>query len=224
MTPRPSSTSLPGLADARRRRSNVGVIALALVAACSGLGGEVTETTASTGATAMPPATTATTAGPSTIPTTMATTTAAPPSTTMPDGPSGSGCTPGDTVALPEGEWYGVVVSASPSGIEFDLACWFTGEPAVEAAAEDGAEPPPNDYYVRNDNPQIRSLPVSSETEVVWYPTGDPASEVIVTFRGLGRRRDLERSPLRGVARRHRRRGPPHPGAMGPVRSLSLLA
>ena len=90
----------------------------------------------------MPPATTATTAGPSTISTTMATTTAAPPSTTMPDGPSGSGCTPGDTVALPEGEWYGVVVSASPSGIEFDLACWFTGEPAVEAAAEDGAEPP----------------------------------------------------------------------------------
>jgi hypothetical protein len=73
-------------------------------------------------------------------------------------------------------------VTASPSGIEFDLACWFTGEPAVEAAAEDGAEPPPNDYYVRNANPPIRSLPVSPETEVVWYPTEDPASEVIVTF------------------------------------------
>ena len=126
--------------------------------------------------------TTATPAGSSTISTTMATTTAASPTTTMPDGPSGSGCTPGDTVALPEGEWYGVVVSASPSGIEFDLACWFTGEPAVAAAAEDDAEPPPNDYYVRNDNPQIRSLPVSSETEVLWYPTGDPASESIVTF------------------------------------------
>ena len=35
---------------------------------------------------------------------------------------------------------------------------------------------------MRNDNPQIRSLPVSAETQVVWYPTGDPASEVIVTF------------------------------------------
>ena len=85
-------------------------------------------------------------------------------------------------VSLPEGEWYGVVVSASPSGIEFDLACWFTGEAAVTAAAEDGSEPPPNDYYVRNDNPQIRSLPVSSEIEVVWYPNGDPASEVAVPF------------------------------------------
>jgi hypothetical protein len=103
-------------------------------------------------------------------------------STTVPDGPSGSGCTPGDGVALPEGEWYGVVVSASPSGIEFDPACWFTGEAAVAAAAEDGAEPPPNDYYVRNKNPQVRSLSVSAETEVVWYPTGDPASELIVTF------------------------------------------
>ncbi len=75
-----------------------------------------------------------------------------------------------------------MVVSTSPSGIEFDLACWFTGEAAVVAAAEDGAEPPPNDYYVRNENPQIRSLSVSAETEVIWYPTGDPASEVMVTF------------------------------------------
>ena len=75
-----------------------------------------------------------------------------------------------------------MVVSASPSGIEFDLACWFTGEAAVEAAAEDGAEPPPNDYYVRNENSQTRSLPVSAKTEVIWYPTGNPTSEVTVTF------------------------------------------
>ncbi len=119
------------------------------------------------------------------------------PSTTQPDSPSGSGCTPGDAVTLPEGEWYGVVVSASQSGIEFDLACWFEGESAVEAAAEDGAEsPPPNDYYVRDDNPQIRSLPVSPDTEVTWYPNpGDPTSEIVVAFadwvddvtaRGLG--------------------------------------
>jgi len=88
-------------------------------------------------------------------------------------------------------------VSASQSGIEFDLACWFEGESAVEAAAEDGAEsPPPNDYYVRDDNPQIRSLPVSSDTEVTWYPNpGDPTSEIVVAYpdwvegvtaRGLG--------------------------------------
>jgi hypothetical protein len=133
----------------------------------------------------------------STTSTTTVVTTGASPSTTQPDGPSGSGCTPGDAVTLPEGEWFGSVVSASQSGIEFDLACWFTGEAAVEAAAEDGAEsPPPNDYYVRDDNPQIRSLPVSPDTEVTWYPSiGDPTSEIVVSYpdwvdevtaRGLG--------------------------------------
>jgi len=167
------------LADLSGRRWLVGGVTLAVVSACSGTGGVVTETTASVVTTAPP---TATTANATTTLATTPTTADAAPTTTQPDGPSGSGCTPGDTVTLPEGEWYGVVVSASPSGIEFDLACWSTGQAAVAAAAEDGAEPPPNDYYVRNDNPQIRSLPVSSESDVVWYPTGDPASEAVVPF------------------------------------------
>jgi hypothetical protein len=157
-------------------------VTVAFVSACTGSGSGVTETTALAVTTEPLSMTTATTVNATTTIATTATTTDASPTTTGPDGPSGSGCTPDDTVSLPEGEWYGVVVSATPSGFEFDLACWFTGEAAVAAAAEDGAEPPPNAYYVRNDNPQIRSLPVSSETEVVWYPTGDPASEVAVPF------------------------------------------
>jgi hypothetical protein len=160
-----------------------GLIALVLVAACAGSDATVTETTTSAVTTSRPTVTTATSADQITTVATLVTTTGtASPTTTTPDGPSGSGCTPGDAVSLPEGEWYGVVVSASPSGIEFDLACWFTGEAAIAAAAEDGAEDPPNDYYVRNDNPQIRSLPVGAEAEVTWYPTGDPASEATVTF------------------------------------------
>lgn len=100
--------------------------------------------------------------------------------TTLPanDGPSGSGCTPDSAATLPEGEWFGFVDATSANGLEFDLACWFTGESAVEAAAEDGEEsPPPNDYYIRNDNPQIRSLSVSSAARVTWYPDGSPTSE-----------------------------------------------
>lgn len=168
------------------RRLIAVVLSLVLGVGCSGSSGvsqtiapEVTVTTIAL-------STTAPTVASSTTSTTTVVTTEAPAPTTtaQPSGPSGSGCTPGETIALPEGEWYGSVVSASASAIEFDLACWFTGEAAVDAAAEDGAEsPPPNDYYVRNDNALIRSLPVSPDTEVTWYPVGgDPTSEEVATF------------------------------------------
>jgi hypothetical protein len=155
-----------------------GAVVLSLVVACTGSTQDSAGTMAPAVTTTAP---TSSTLASSTSATTQVTTTT-PPTMTQPDGPSGSGCTPGDAVALPEGEWYGLVVTASASAIEFDLACWFTGDAAVEAAAEDGEEPPPNDYYVRNDNPQLRSIPVSPDVEVIWYPTGDPTSEVTVTF------------------------------------------
>ncbi|MDH3300207.1 MAG: hypothetical protein OES24_06835, partial [Acidimicrobiia bacterium] len=64
------------------------------------------------------------------------------------------------------------------------LACWFTGRAAEEAASEDGEEsPPPNDYYIRNDNEQLRTLEVDPSTEVAWLPNpGDPASVETVGY------------------------------------------
>lgn len=157
-------------------------ITLFLVIACTGSADDPGSTTQPSVTTTAVPATTTVPSTPATTVAT-ATTTASLPPTTLPDGPSGSGCAPGDAVALPEGEWFGLVESASASGIEFDLACWFVGEAAVEAAAEDGEEsPPPNDYYVRNDNPLLRSIPVPPDLEVIWYPTGDPTSEATVAF------------------------------------------
>ena len=99
------------------------------------------------------------------------------------DDAEGSGCTPGPG-ALPDGEWYGYVVAAAEGQVEFDLACWFTGEAAVRAAEEDGEEsPPPNDYYVRNSNQVTRLLDVASDAEVIWYPElGDPTSETTTTY------------------------------------------
>jgi hypothetical protein len=47
--------------------------------------------------------------------------------------------------------------------VTFDLIQWFEGDAATKAAAEDGQEsPPPNDYYTRNVNPRLRTLPVTS--------------------------------------------------------------
>jgi hypothetical protein len=94
-----------------------------------------------------------------------------------------SGCTPG-TDELPDGEWFGYVAGATPADVSFDLACWFSGPAAEQAAAEDGEEsPPPNDYYVRNVNAMVRAVPVAAVAEVSWLPnTGDPTTATTVDY------------------------------------------
>ncbi len=55
--------------------------------------------------------------------------------------------------------------------IAADYAQWLTGEEANRAAVEDGeiaaGESLPNDYYIRNQNPQLRTLPVASDFAVM---------------------------------------------------------
>ena len=91
----------------------------------------------------------------------------------------GSGCTPGTSQHLPDGVWYGDFVSATSWHLEFDLACWFYGDAATLAAAEDGEESPPsNDYYVRNGNPLVRTLSVGDGAIVRWMPENGVAALV----------------------------------------------
>lgn len=109
----------------------------------------------------------------------------------------GSGCTPGDG-DLPDGSWFGFVTSSSTSAIEFDLACWFTGDAAAISATEDGAEsPPPNDYHVRNDNPAVRTVTVAPTAEVTWLPSpGDISSQRTDDYpTWLGESNDREFAP-----------------------------
>ena len=96
---------------------------------------------------------------------------------------SGSGCTPG-TDELPDGEWFGYVGDVTATDLTFDLACWFTGPAAERAAAEDGQEsPPPNDYYVRNVNATVRTVPAAAGAEVKWLPnTGDPTTATTIDY------------------------------------------
>ncbi len=84
-----------------------------------------------------------------------------------------------DLVAqIDNGRYIGFITHLAESGLtggpelHLDLAVWFEGQAAEEAATEDGAEsPPPNDYYIRNVDPLELVLPISSEVEVtsVWY-------------------------------------------------------
>lgn len=169
-------------AKGTRRRpifSVLSLLALVLAACTSGSSEATTTTSTAVTSTTQPVSTT-------TIPGTTTTDTSGPTTTTggsVGDGASGSGCTPGEG-DLPDGEWYGLVAGATETHIEFDLACWFTGEAAVKAAAEDGEEsPPPNDYYVRNANPELRNVAVDSDIEVTWYPQfGDPGSEAVIAY------------------------------------------
>lgn len=142
-----------------------------------------TTTTTAAPATVAPTTTTiaGTTVAPATTVATTTTTTTAPTTTTTSDGPflyvtgmfpdvlggpldaHGSGCAPGAAGPLPDGIWFGFPTAWTTSSMDFDLACFYSGDAATAQAAARGEEsPPPNDYIITNDNPTLRNVPVAA--------------------------------------------------------------
>ena len=85
--------------------------------------------------------------------------------------PAGGGGTRATTeqVVLEDGRHLVLIKTVDPGRrtVTFDLLQWFEGEAAAKAAAEDGEEsPPPNDYYIRNVNPRLRTLPVAADARL----------------------------------------------------------
>jgi len=82
-------------------------------------------------------------------------------------------------------------VNASTRTLTFDLIQFLTGDDAIRAAAEDHQEsPPPNDYYIRNVNPRLRTLPVRPGAPVTvntlaWNETGSSTTTVPVSLAKL---------------------------------------
>ncbi len=75
---------------------------------------------------------------------------------------------------------FGYLDRVSAAEIVADYAQWLTGDEAARAAYEDGViatveEGVPNDYYIRNVNPQLRTLPLASDV-VVWLIS--PAAQI----------------------------------------------
>lgn len=180
----------------------VTITVLALLAAACGQDGQGSETSTTTSSqetsttsvasttttvttSTEPPSTTTTTVA-STTTTSATSTTTAPPGTsyavgddpqlTPPDplpgsdGAAGSGCSPG-AGQLPAGIWFGFLVVRNESNIEFDLACFYFGDIAWEKAAEAGEEAN-NDYWIVNQNPSLRTVPVAADADV-WTIAGD---------------------------------------------------
>ena len=74
-------------------------------------------------------------------------------------GASGSGCAPGSG-SLPEGVWFGYASAGNATSVQLDLACWYFGDLAWEIAGTFG-ETAENDYYIVNENPTFRTVPVA---------------------------------------------------------------
>jgi hypothetical protein len=95
-----------------------------------------------------------------------------------PTGPTGARSPTGTTgptgathteAELEDGEHFGFVRSVDPDAktMVFDLAYFLTGDEANAEAASRGLETPvPNDYFIVNDNPKLRTLALSPDLEL----------------------------------------------------------
>jgi hypothetical protein len=78
-------------------------------------------------------------------------------------------------------------IDASRRTVTFDLIQLYWGDEAAREAARDHQEsPPPNDYYIRNVNPRLRTLPVRTDAVItVNMLAGEALKNVPVSFTDL---------------------------------------
>jgi len=70
---------------------------------------------------------------------------------------------------LEDGRHFGYIrsIDVESETLVFDLAYFLSGDEANQAAGEHGDETPvPNDYYIVNDNPRLRTLAVATDVEI----------------------------------------------------------
>jgi hypothetical protein len=95
-----------------------------------------------------------------------------PAATTAPAGTASaptSGPTSTQPVLLSDGRHPVLITTVDPDRptITVDLIQFYQGEAATREAAKDHQEsPPPNDYYIRNTNPRLRTLPVTRDAAI----------------------------------------------------------
>lgn len=79
-------------------------------------------------------------------------------------------------------------VDAAGRTVTFDLIQFLTGEAAKEAYTKDHPDDPdgpPNDYYIVNENPRLRTLPVVAGVEVTVLWLGGDAYPEQISFEEL---------------------------------------
>jgi hypothetical protein len=107
-----------------------------------------------------------------------ATPTSQPPSVTAPPAttaPAPGGTPKGNPVVLVDGRHPVFVANVDPSRrtLRFDLIQFYWDDEATREAAKDHQESPPaNDYYIRNVNPRLRTLPVRADATITVNSLG----------------------------------------------------
>jgi hypothetical protein len=95
------------------------------------------------------------------------------PSPEVTSAPPSASPSPAASPILAEGRSFGIIksVDATYGTLVFDLEQFFSGDAANRAAREDGVIGPnesvDNDYYIRNVNPKLRTVPISSDLQIV---------------------------------------------------------
>ena len=71
---------------------------------------------------------------------------------------------------IEDGRHFVFVKRAKDGSVTFDLAYLLTGKDAEQAAKDAGQElPVPNDYFIVNDNPKLRTVPVGDGAKIMVY-------------------------------------------------------
>ena len=116
------------------------------------------------------------------------------PSPTSPSAALSTSTGSGTAVILKDGRYPTYILQVRPGTrtVTLDLVQFFTGPAASKAAEEDHAAevPPPNDYWIRNANMLLRTLPVGSSARVTVNTlaaeeTGSADKDVKVTLTKL---------------------------------------
>jgi hypothetical protein len=94
-------------------------------------------------------------------------------------------------------------IDAGRGTVTFDLVQWYFGEDAAREAAKDHQEsPPPNDYYVRNVNPKLRTLPTAAGATITVNNLLSTQQPMPVTLAKLATLTH-DRSPVFWITVRH---------------------
>ncbi|SRR6266498_2134448 len=99
-----------------------------------------------------------------------------------------SGTTTSHPVVLADGRHPVLLKTIDPDQqtITFDLIQWYHGDDATREAAKDHQEsPPPNDYYIRNVSPRLRTLPVRAAATITANQVAGSNQNVPVTLARL---------------------------------------